>query len=539
MKLDIFKEFAPKNSKETKRLTNQAVIYTRVSSKDQVEGASLSSQKKRCEEYAQKKGLDVVKYFGGTYESAKRDDRKEFQEMLTYVKKTKSISYIIVYSYERFSRTGNNGAYICERLYEQHGISTVSVSQDIDPSSITGSFQKDLYFLFGKFDNDLRKDKCTNGMRDRLREGYWLWSLPMGYVNKNKGQRSPNQDIKITPEGKLIRKAFQLKANHGMKSIDIVRKLNALGLKVSNQQLSNIFKNPFYCGLIVNSLIPGEVIEGKHPPIVDKQTFLKANNILNFQGNNGGYQIQTVNEYLPLRMFVKCDRCQKPMTGYLVRKKGIHYYKCRTNGCRVNRNAETMEETFLKLLAKYQLDQQLHSVLSLQMSKLFFELNKDIIAQASLLKQQRTEINKKIEKVEEKFILDEISPAAYKKYLGKYQEERTQILKEIENCGVNSSNLQECIDFAIELSSNLLNIWKLADVTQKQQLQYLVFPEGVLYNKENDTFRTARVNSYFSLIPSLSEYYHKKEKAIDVTVEQISPWVELGGFEPPASTLPV
>ncbi|MEL7147698.1 MAG: recombinase family protein, partial [Bacteroidota bacterium] len=262
MKLDIFKEFAPKNSKETKRLTNQAVIYTRVSSKDQVEGASLSSQKKRCEEYAVKKGLDVVKYFGGTYESAKRDDRKEFQEMLTYVKKTKSISYIIVYSYERFSRTGNNGAYICERLYEQHGISTVSVSQDIDPSSITGSFQKDLYFLFGKFDNELRKDKCTNGMRDRVREGYWLWVPPRGYINENKGQRSPNQNIKITPEGKLIRKAFQLKANHGMKSTEIVNRLNSLGMKITGKQLSKIFKNPFYCGLVVNSLLPGEVIQG-------------------------------------------------------------------------------------------------------------------------------------------------------------------------------------------------------------------------------------------------------------------------------------
>ena len=52
----------------------------------------------------------VVADFGGTFESAKSDERKEFQKMLTYVKRNKEIDAIIVYSYDRFSRTGPNGA---------------------------------------------------------------------------------------------------------------------------------------------------------------------------------------------------------------------------------------------------------------------------------------------------------------------------------------------------------------------------------------------------------------------------------------------
>jgi DNA invertase Pin-like site-specific DNA recombinase len=64
----------------------------------------------------------VMEYFGGTFESAKSDERKEFQKMLTYVKRNKEIDTIIVYSYDRFSREPiiriyNNGINLFITLY--------------------------------------------------------------------------------------------------------------------------------------------------------------------------------------------------------------------------------------------------------------------------------------------------------------------------------------------------------------------------------------------------------------------------------------
>jgi DNA invertase Pin-like site-specific DNA recombinase len=56
-------------------------------------------------------------YFGGTYESAKTDERREFNKMLAFVKKSKErIAYIIVYSVDRFSRSGTNAMYITDQL---------------------------------------------------------------------------------------------------------------------------------------------------------------------------------------------------------------------------------------------------------------------------------------------------------------------------------------------------------------------------------------------------------------------------------------
>ncbi|MBK6985036.1 MAG: recombinase family protein [Bacteroidetes bacterium] len=57
-----------------------AVVYTRVSSKEQMENnKSLEWQRTACDKFAQDKGYVVRGYFGGTYESAKSDERKEFK----------------------------------------------------------------------------------------------------------------------------------------------------------------------------------------------------------------------------------------------------------------------------------------------------------------------------------------------------------------------------------------------------------------------------------------------------------------------------
>lgn len=60
--------------------------------------------------------------------------------MLTFVKRSKNINYVIVYSYERFSRSGINGASIANDLIKKHGIITLAVTQELDPTTPAGAF---------------------------------------------------------------------------------------------------------------------------------------------------------------------------------------------------------------------------------------------------------------------------------------------------------------------------------------------------------------------------------------------------------------
>ena len=176
--LEKFKSFAP--AKNELGQNNNAIIYTRVSTKEQADtNTSLETQKKYCENYAKANGLRVVGYFGGTYESAKSDERKEFKRMLKYVRQSGSLGYIIVYSYDRFSRTGSSAAQISQELFSQ-GIQVKAVTQEVDTTSAAGKFQQNLFYMFSQFDNELRRDKTITAMTDLLRKGYWLWNPPIG-----------------------------------------------------------------------------------------------------------------------------------------------------------------------------------------------------------------------------------------------------------------------------------------------------------------------------------------------------------------------
>ncbi|MEM0998028.1 MAG: recombinase family protein [Bacteroidota bacterium] len=111
--LKYFRQFAKGSDNGRTAKGNRAVIYTRVSTKEQADNnMSLETQLKACQKYALHNRLEVVEEFGGTHESEKSDqDRKEFQRMLGYVKQKKHrVDYILVYSYDRFSRTGLEAA---------------------------------------------------------------------------------------------------------------------------------------------------------------------------------------------------------------------------------------------------------------------------------------------------------------------------------------------------------------------------------------------------------------------------------------------
>ena len=284
--LNSFAKGCPKQ--DQKNTDKNTVIYTRVSTKEQADtNQSLETQKKYCTLYAEKNNLNVVGYFGGTYESAKTDERNEFNRMIKYVKNlNQKIGYILVYSLDRFSRTGDNAIYISSQLKKQ-GISIIAVTQPIDVSTVSGVLQQNIQFIFSKYDNDLRREKCISGMREKLLRGEWIGMVPTGYsygfTNRNK-----NQVIEINDAGKLLKKAFQWKMNEDLSNVEIANKLNKLGLKIPHKRISEALRNPFYCGYITHNLLEDKTIKGKHPALISEEIFLQVNNLLN--KNAQGYK---------------------------------------------------------------------------------------------------------------------------------------------------------------------------------------------------------------------------------------------------------
>ncbi len=66
-----------------------AVIYVRVSTKEQTENLSLPTQLRACEEYCRRQGYEVLERFHEEGESAKTTDRSQLQNLLKYCRTRK------------------------------------------------------------------------------------------------------------------------------------------------------------------------------------------------------------------------------------------------------------------------------------------------------------------------------------------------------------------------------------------------------------------------------------------------------------------
>jgi DNA invertase Pin-like site-specific DNA recombinase len=69
-----------------------AVIYVRVSTKEQTESLSLPTQLRACEEYCRRQGYEILERFHEEGESAKTADRSQLQKLLTFCRLNRAVS---------------------------------------------------------------------------------------------------------------------------------------------------------------------------------------------------------------------------------------------------------------------------------------------------------------------------------------------------------------------------------------------------------------------------------------------------------------
>jgi site-specific DNA recombinase len=530
--LSTFARFGKTNDK-TLRLSEakMAVVYTRVSSKEQADtNLSLEYQRKAIDDYAQRNNISVAGYFGGTYESAKTDGRKEFQRMLEFIKKNKGkISHVLVYMLDRFSRTGGGAIKLAQELREKHGIEVFAVTQPTDTSNPSGVLQQSIQFIFSQYDNELRKQRSVAGMREKFKRGIWVAKPPIGYdVVKINGVRK----IVVNEVGKKIKRAFQWKSE-GVKNEAILDKLRSMGVSLNKQHLTKLLKNPFYCGLLSHNMLEGEIVEGEHEKLISKDLFLKVNEI---HQNNSGYGVSHKKQQddVPLKVFIRCSDCNEPFTGYIVKAKGLWYYKCRTTGCKCNKSANEMHKKFIALLNDYNVKEELKEPLFKKMEAVWKDINKESFELEQSYKKQLSEVNAKLEDIEESYyIKKDMSRETYDKFCLRFENDRKKINDNLSQLTIGISNPMAAIEKAVGLSVELATEWASGDIHQKNKLQKLIFPEGIVYDKKKGAFRTERVNSIFVLIASLTSVSGKNERRQTGVDSRLSPSVRQRRFELP------
>ena len=162
----------------------------------------------------------------------------------------------------------------------------------------------------------------------------------------------------------------------------------------------------------------------------------------------------------------------------------------------------------------------------------FNQLTKGHDDEYQVLQKQFKELTEKINRLEERFIEEEVSADLYHKYLEKYTVEKKGLETSLLKASSQVSNLEECVDLAIAFASKMPFKWLSADYLAKQQIQFLVFPDGIRYNKKTDGCRTSRINVVFGYIARLMQDLTQQKSGIPELNLDYAALVARRGIEP-------
>lgn len=135
----------------------------------------------------------------------------------------------------------------------------------------------------------------------------------------------------------------------------------------------------------------------------------------------------------------------------------------------------------------------------------FEEHNESLKENEAAISRQIGEIKMKLERIEERFILEELTAELYTKYKVKFEKEMEDIEAERATNKIEMSKLDDYIAFSLSCCTNLSKMWASGDYTQRQELQNALFEDGIVYDRQKDECRDTRTNEFLTTISELSK----------------------------------
>jgi DNA invertase Pin-like site-specific DNA recombinase len=498
-------------SKMTQQESKNAIVYLRVSTEEQVDNYSLSTQEDICIKEAQRKGLTIVKTFREEGRSAKTiDGRPQLIEMLEFCRKyKKDIGAVIIYRLDRISRQTADYLAIRKKLAECE-IKLISATEPTG-NSPTEKFVETMLAGFAQMDNDVRSERTKNGMRARFLSGLSNGYVPLGYISKD------GYAVKDPETFDKLKAGWELMAVGTKTLLEMTEILNKQGLKAGYgshkhyplrpQTLSRIFRNKFYTGKIVSDKY-NEEVQGQHPPMVTEEVFYRVQAIIDGRNTNIALPVTRRNRDnpdFPLRRIVKCGCCGSSFTGGKSRGKRLKYgyyfcqKRCKGSNVSVSRiedetqydlRGKSPKDNTLDLFVAYVRSTYYKRVSSLEKRRK--QADEDL---AKLYKFRQALIEKNLSGVYSDEIFKEQNKIVENKI------KTIQVTKNDEM--INKYNIEDIINFVKNKLQDLSQTYLESSLRQKRALLCSIYPSGLVWG-ENGYSNTV-ISQYWSAILDISD----------------------------------
>ena len=309
----------------------QAIIYTRVSTEEQVEGDSLAFQERRLRGICDSEGIAVLRVFVELGVSAKnKDNRPELLEALKTAKRQlKPGDFFMTFDTSRLTRNHYDGIGMMIEL-QNKGILFRDATK-----TYTNSPEDRLFFILNsglaQFDNEVKARATRERMASLAKSGEWMHSAPFGY---RKGDKRRGEDcLMVVPEEAELVCLIMESLRQGEKPVDVAARLEDFDAFSKRARLSEgnrnlkfvirVAKNIVYTARQQTKLTDG-VVKGNWRAIVSDETFNAVQVVL-----EGKPRVSTPNsDPFFLKPVLVCGSCGGKFTGDHPKQGRYHYYRC-------------------------------------------------------------------------------------------------------------------------------------------------------------------------------------------------------------------
>ncbi len=405
----------------------------------------------------QEHNLDALISEGNVYREVVSGEsiaaRSEFQKLLKRIESPK-IKAVLVVDCARLGRPDTEEIGRLTKLFRYTNTIIITPQRAFDLNDEWDREQFEREMMRGRDYLDYTKKVLTKGKENSLRDGWFINAVtPYGYEREwvvvDKRER-PTLKI-VEDEAKVVRMIFDWYVNDGLGAAKICQKLNAMGIKArkgglwKKSTIVRILKNEHYLGKVVikkhidvNTVQDQEivkkcvfnkdyeVIDGRHPAIIDEETFNKANKkVHNYPSVKPSDTLQN-----PLSGVLKCE-CGRVM----VRKKNRNTFRYMCDEQMYCGNASVGEEDLIVSIVD-KLKNNLKN-LSAKVTSDDETKKEKHIEYVSLLKSKYIECEKKELALWEKYTEEQMPKSVFDKLIQKNAEEKKNIEKELDIANIN------------------------------------------------------------------------------------------------------
>ena len=454
----------------------KAVLFCRVSSREQESGYSLDAQRKLLTAYAEKKEFAIAKIFSISESASGREQRKTFNAMLAFIKQ-KNINVIICEKVDRLTRNRKSAVEIDDWITVDIERQVHFVKENFILNKDSRSHDKFIWSIkvsVAQFYTDNLSEEVRKGQEEKRKQGWYPGQAKLGYKTIEKeGHRVPAPD---DPQAKYLKKALELFAtgNYSVKKLSDTMYEEGLrskrGKKVVTSRIYSALIDPFYYGYFDWN---DQLYEGKHDSLISKEVFDKNQALLK-RKNAPKY---TLHSHL-LKGLTHCIECNGAIT-WESQKETLYGYCNRFKPCSQVASIKEgeIEPQLLECLDKLKV---INTRLRGWIRRVIKEGHRDEVDyhQTILedLNHKLVKEQKRLDKLLDMKVDEEIDEETYKKKFKEYSDEKSSILEAIEkHSKMQVKSVQYSVSF-YELSQRAKEIYlKKKDVEDKRSLMRLMF----------------------------------------------------------------